>query len=228
MSTLSGGPNIVTDGLVLNLDASNIKSYPGTGNIWDDLSRGGSNGTLINGPTFDNGNGGSIVFDGVNDYVRIGGVNDYNYSNITLESWVYPERNSSYEYLFSNSRDCCGSYNGYELRIVGGFMRFTIWNSTNANVISTYSLPLNSWYHIIATYDGSQLKLYINGIINKLTNSTLQIGYPTSYDLYIGRMGHSSSYIIKGKISLSKIYNRSLSAQEVLQNYNSTTSRFGL
>jgi hypothetical protein len=65
MSTVEGGGNIITDGLVLLLDAANSKSYPGTGTTWTDLSRSGNNGTLINGPTFNSGNGGSIVFDGV-------------------------------------------------------------------------------------------------------------------------------------------------------------------
>ena len=218
-------PNIVTDGLVLYLDAANTKSYVSGSTTWRDIA-GSNNGTLVNGPTYSSDNGGSIVFDGVNDYVRIGGKNDYNHPSITLESWVYPERTAIFEYLFSNSRDCCGSYNGYELRIVNNSIRFTIWNSTNANVFSTYSLPLNTWYHIVATYDGTQLKLYINGILNNSSNSTLQIGYPTSYDLYIGRMGYGSAYVIKGKIPLSRIYNRALSAQEVQQNYNATKTRY--
>ena len=61
-------PKVVTDGLVLYLDAANPKSYVSGSTTWGDLSRGGNNGTLVNGPTFDGGNGGSIVFDGVNDY----------------------------------------------------------------------------------------------------------------------------------------------------------------
>jgi hypothetical protein len=66
------GPNIVTDGLVLYLDAANQKSYPGTGTTWNDLSGNGNNGTLVNGPTFNSDNNGSIVFDGVDDYVNFG------------------------------------------------------------------------------------------------------------------------------------------------------------
>ena len=67
--SLSRGPKIVTNGLVLYLDAANKKSYPGSGTTWTDLSGNNNTGTLTNGPTFDSNNGGSIVFDGTNDYV---------------------------------------------------------------------------------------------------------------------------------------------------------------
>ena len=69
---LSHSPNIVTDVLVLCLDAANRRSYPGSGNSWLDLSGNGNNGTLTNGPTYSSANGGSLVFDGVDDYVNCG------------------------------------------------------------------------------------------------------------------------------------------------------------
>ena len=69
---LSHSPRIVTDGLVLCLDASDPQSYSGSGNTWSDRSGNGSNGTLTNGPTFDSDNKGSLVFDGVNDYINFG------------------------------------------------------------------------------------------------------------------------------------------------------------
>lgn len=65
------GPNIVTDGLVLYLDAANTKSYPGSGTTWNDLSGNGNNGTLINGYIFNSIGNGNLVFDGSNDYVNI-------------------------------------------------------------------------------------------------------------------------------------------------------------
>ena len=88
------GPNIITDGLVLALDAANSRSYPGTGTTWSDLSGNGNSGTLTNGPTFNSGNGGSIVFDGVDDNISFSG-NTFNYSpgtsgEVSLEIWVYP------------------------------------------------------------------------------------------------------------------------------------------
>ena len=79
----NGGPNIIEDGLVFAVDAANKKSYPGSGTTWADLA-GSNNGTLINGPTFDSGNGGSIVFDGTNDYSEMGIATDLSTSPLML------------------------------------------------------------------------------------------------------------------------------------------------
>jgi hypothetical protein len=230
MSSL-GGPNIVTSGLVLHLDAGNPKSYPGTGTIWYDraanLNAGvANNGTLINGPVFNSGNGGSVVFDGVDDYVSIS--QNINPPNITLEFVYKTLVNSPHEYLISNSRDCCGTYNGYELYTFNGRPRFQIWNSTNVGLSGTETLT-NQIYHVTATYNGSQLKIYQNGILTGTANSTLGIGNPPSFNLVIGAMGYGPAiYNLTGNIYTSKIYNRALSSQEVLQNYNATKSRYGL
>ena len=81
-------PKIVTDGLVLCLDAGNPNSYPGSGNTWKDLSRGRNNGTLVNGPTFSGANGGSLVFDGVNDYNQHINLQNFINQDITISLWV--------------------------------------------------------------------------------------------------------------------------------------------
>ena len=89
---ISYNPRIVTDGLVLALDAGNPKSYPGSGTTWTDLSGNGNNGTLTNGPTYSSANGGSIVFDGVDDYAEItDSSNNFDLGGIdaTLEFWIY-------------------------------------------------------------------------------------------------------------------------------------------
>ena len=219
-------PKIVTDGLVLYLDAANTKSYVSGSTVWNDISRGGNNGTLLNGPTFNSANGGSIVLDGADDYIRVS--QNINPSNITLEFFYKASISSSYEYLISNARDCCGTYNGYELRINNGIPQFQIWNSTNA-VVNGTSILVNQIYHIAATYDGSQLKMYQNGVLTSTTNSTLGIGTPPSYNLAVGGMGlNPVLYNLTGNIYIGRVYNRSLSASEVLQNYNATKSRYGL
>ena len=89
---LAHGPSIITQGLVLALDAADRNSYPGTGTAWTDLSGNGNNGTLTNGPTYNSANGGSIVFDGSNDYVNFSYNSSLNIGglNITLSSWVRP------------------------------------------------------------------------------------------------------------------------------------------
>ena len=226
MSTAEGGGNIVTDGLVLCLDAANSKSIVSGSTTWTDLSRSNNNGTLRNGPTFDSGSGGSIVFNGSTDYVSVS--NNINPTNITLDFFYKTSVNSFYEYLVSNSRDCCGTYNGYGLVIFDGTPRFLIWNSTASTVLGN-PVTLNQIHHISATYDGIQQKLYQNGVLVNTLNTTLGIGNPPSYNLVIGALGYiPGTYNITGNIYTSKIYNRALSSQEVLQNYNATKGRFGL
>lgn len=220
------GPEIVRDGLILYLDANNTKSFLSGDTIWYDLSSNQNICTLSGQVQYESGH---MMFSGDTDYVFVGtSASTYNNLNqITLESWCYPMRSSSYEYLFSNARDCCGAYNGYELRIKNGTPSFQIWNSGNTVVDSSVSTPINNWYHICSTYNGTQLKIYVNGVLKGTTNSTLGIGTPSSYDLYIGRMGFGAVYEYQGYIDVSKVYNRALSDNEVLQNYNALKSRFG-
>jgi len=216
--------SIVTSGLVMNLDAGYTPSYPRTGTTWYDVSYSGVNSTLVNGITYGSPNGGSIVFDGTNDYAVT--QTNINPPNITLEFFYKSLINDSYQYLISNARDCCGTYNGYELRVVTGLPRFTIWNSTASSVIGS-SILLNQINHLAATYDGSQSRIYQNGTLISTTNSTLGIGNPPSYNLAIGGMGlNPAAYNLNGEIYLGRIYNRSLSPSEILQNYQSTFTRF--
>jgi hypothetical protein len=208
----------------MNLDAGYTPSYPRTGTTWYDVSYSGVNSTLVNGITYGSPNGGSIVFDGTNDYAVT--QTNINPPNITLEFFYKSLINDSYQYLISNARDCCGTYKGYELRVVTGLPRFSIWNSSDSSVIGS-SILLNQINHLAATYDGSQSRIYQNGTLISTTNSTLGIGNPPSYNLAIGGMGlNPAAYNLNGEIYLGRIYNRSLSPSEILQNYQSTFTRF--
>jgi hypothetical protein len=107
-----GGPNVTDSGLVLNLDAGNIKSYPGTGTIWFDKSGNANNGTLINGPTFNTGSLGSIVFDGVDDYVSTnysGGI----FTTLTLSAWIY-KTNTTRAYILNSANPYGFGFEFYE------------------------------------------------------------------------------------------------------------------
>ena len=91
MSTSEGGPNIVTDGLSLYVDAANSKSYPGNGTIWSDISKTGDDGTLVNGPTYNPNNNGSILFDGLDDYVNFSELTPANTLNtFSFGLWFSP------------------------------------------------------------------------------------------------------------------------------------------
>jgi len=227
-------PKVVTDGLVLYLDAANTKSYPGSGITWTDLSRSG-NSSELKGPTFNSGNGGSIVFDGTNDFVEIQNQIQFDQTDpFTLSSWV-KSSNVSNELIINNENIL---YTGYRLNInVNANIEIGLRSSISDDIaIETLnSINANTWYHIVGTYDGtsnvSGMKIYINGveedtntISNTLTSSTLSNQRTL---LGIRRLSPPPNPL-RGNIANVQIYNRALSAQEVLQNYNATKTRFGL
>jgi hypothetical protein len=220
-------PTIVTDGLVLYLDAKNPRSYPGSGTTWYDLSGRGHDGTLLNNTSL---SGSVMSFDGSSDNVLIGNDADYNgLSNITIETIAKFKRLSNYEYLISNARDCCGTYNGFELRMISnGALRFSIWNGGIVYVSSSTILDLEEYYHITSTYDGNYMKIYINSALDATYNTTYGIGSPASFDLRVGAMGFASSLELQGEIAFIKVYNRALTEDEIKQNFNATRGRFGL
>jgi hypothetical protein len=232
MSTLSGGPNIVTDGLVLHLDAANVKSYVSGSTTWNDISRGGNNGTLINGPTFNSANGGSIVFDGVNDFVNLGTTID-NSLTWTMNSWFNTTLNTNdHRSLIGNS--------GTSPTGVGKFMGITndgsqyrkpwtiVYNSGGNQLIlyGTTTIIANTWYNMTVTHSGTEINMYLNGTLNR-TPTTIS-GYSPSNNITSIGLQRAIFWPFPGTISQTQIYNRALSAQEVLQNYNTTKTRFGL
>lgn len=234
-------PSIVTDGLVLNLDAGFVSSYPRSGTTWYDLSGNGNNGTLTNGPTFDSGNGGSIVFDGVDDYVgwnTLDAIKWQNWSSITVETVFrlvsYSGSTYGRQYLF-DYRDN-GGVNGafacfYDNTGTVGFKLFynTTGTSFEQPVITTFALGTLIYHQVTfdKTTSTNNIRHYINGN-NVFTRSvTVNSTTTNSGRIWLGRFG-GGGYQWNGNIFFYKIYNRALSAEEVLQNYNATKSRFNL
>jgi hypothetical protein len=115
MSGQIGYRDTITNGLILNLDAANTKSYPGSGTTWTDLSQYKSNGTLTNGPTFSSTNGGGITFDGTNDFVLLtsGAALLTQTSNITMEIWFYKTGIGLNYRLFYNGNSGANGYGFY-------------------------------------------------------------------------------------------------------------------
>jgi hypothetical protein len=230
--SVNGGPNISENGLIFSLDAADRTSYPGTGTAWNDLV-GNNNSTLTNGPTFNSGNKGSIVFDGTNDYVNCGSSVGGGYINITACIWVYPQRNDNYYF----ARYILGS-NGWIITsvLVGGNRVFTVDGREQGGggnyfqILTTTSFPTNNiWYHLCYTKNANNWRLYVNGNLEANSNvgtGTIPFSSAGSDTLDIG--GLSGDIYCQGRISNAQIYNRALSAQEILQNYNNTKSRFGL
>ena len=219
-------PKIVTDGLVLYLDAANTRSYPGTGTTWSDLSRGGNNGTLTNGPTFNSGNGGSIVFDGSNDYVKPPASTTLQLTDFTLSSWIKINTQNANQFIIDTSTNASFGY-GYSYRITtDNKIRFWAYDANN-NLNSTTTISPNIWYNILVTYNNtSKLQsIYINGVFDISNTHTNPFVVSTVTNLQIGGSSILGGYL-NGNISQTSIYNRALSSTEIRQNYNATKTRF--
>jgi hypothetical protein len=222
--------DIVKDGLVLWLDANDKTSYPGDGTIWRDLSRGGNSGTLTNGPTYNSGNGGSIVFDGVDDQVTFSSFS-LNPSQITCDTWFKVDTSNITGSLVA------GWLMGIEaqFRIIYDLTGFswvcktsnTAWYGPGTSMYYNYSSSIsNTWFNVIGTYNGSYNSIYVNGILQE-TGSVISGTVNLTSNFVIGK-GVSNVAYQKGNGSIYRIYNKALSATEVLQNYNTNKNRFGL
>ena len=216
-------PRIVTDSLVLYLDAANTISYPGSGTVWTDLSKGINNGTLTNGPTFNSANGGSILYDGVDDTVTLNLVSS-NVNNVTTEVWFKAITLPGDRGLFLNGN---GGSSGYGLQFgacgTSGTTLYVFFGGVSCNVVSYGTLVTNTWYQAVytrTTTPSTSNILYINGT-SVSTNTSTNPNSPAGSTL----VGHSA---YNGYISVVRHYNRTLSASEILQNYNITRKRYGL
>jgi hypothetical protein len=230
-------PKIVTDGLVLYLDAANQYSYVSGSTSWNDISRGGNNGILTNGPTYNSANGGSIVFDGTNDYVTIPYQLSLRLSSQgTLNVWCYPTTLSQGQFagLLGMTTSGTGGGQSYYLhwRKFNNTIQAAIQNNGTYNVIET-PLPTSiAWYNFTFTWNGSFLNLYQNGtsvstpIAQTINAQALNTGVDVGGRMFQGDGGNQGYFT--GYIPNTQIYNRALSATEVLQNYNATKTRFGL
>ena len=225
-----GGPDIVENGLTLFLDASNIRSYPGSGTTWSDLSGNGNNFSLINGPTFSAANLGSIVFDGVDDYLQISSlVWDYN-NNFTIQFWFTPSSlgGANGYGLFFNGNP---GLNTNRVQIAGNsdgsIYLNTVGSTLGDDFVSAAGLvSVGNWYNFAAIRNSGVLTVYLNGVSVASGNENYAVSQQSN--LYVGFVRSSGAlWYLNGRMSSILINNRSLSVNEVLQNYNATKSRFG-
>ena len=226
-----GGPDTVTDGLVLSLDAANKKSYPGSGTAWNDLSGNAINGTLTNGPVFSSDNVGIIDFDGSNDYIQLqsNGTGTFNNQIFSLGMWFKVDSLASYNVLFSYDYTAHSApHYATHLRLeTSGRIRFHWNNGANRSMFTDEGVIVaDTWYNIYITFKSGKQQLFINGTVIHSTTLPDTITF-YNQEVWIGRSNFSSGYT-NGKITLFSYYNRELSAAEVVQNYNATKSRFGL
>ena len=211
--------NIVTNGLVLNLDPSNSNSYSGAGNTIYNLTGFGNTGTLTNGPTFSGLSSGSFTFDGSNDYINIPKAGlVYGTGPKTLMAWAKLT-------LYVDGVQVIASYgSGPNATFFISAYRLTGQSGGYNNDLFGGTITLNTWFHICNVYDGTTAFLYFNGAL--MTSGTKPWNVTsTTYDGKIGAQIEPQQYF-NGNISQVQLYNRALSATEIQQNYNATKNRF--
>ena len=225
------GPNFVTDSLEIFLDAGNVKSYPGSGTAWSDLTGNGNTGTL-GGPTYNSANGGHFTFDGSNDGIELPH-NSYwtktSSDSFSICLWAYVNTNASeYSALFSH-QDC----NDPSIQIYVSGPTTSIYYRGHDAVNATYTANVTgAWFNVVATHNGSNqgLTLYFNG--SSAATATDSGSWSISSggsEVWLGRRKWcGSTNELNGKIASFCYYSKLLSAAEVLQNYNSHKSRFCL
>ena len=221
-------PAVVTNGLVLNLDAGFTPSYPTTGTTWYDLSGNGNNGTLVNSPTFSSSNNGVIVFDGVDDRIFILNNNSFNVAdNITLEMWVKLQVSQS------NNLGFLIKYTGND-----GYLFYVTNNSDKAfafdyrnrdgtyyRTIGTTNIQDGVWKCLTVQKSGLYSRVYINSTLEGTTVASTVGDMSSNVDL---NLGTDFSTYMNGQMGSFRIYNRALTQAEITQNYNAIKSRYGL
>jgi len=228
--SISGGPDIVEDGLVLMLDAANTESYPGSGTVWTDLSGNGNNGTLTNGPTFNTENLGSLVFDGIDDLCRTN-VDVSTLSNFfsvcawfTLTSATSSDSGNVSKRLISADQN-----NGGTKWCIGvtPSRQFLFGGSGGNQRTLNFTIELNTPYFVVLTHNVSTYSLFLNGV-NQIRNDTSNIASPNFGKVSIACRPNSVDRLWTGSVFSSMFYTRILTDDEILQNYNATKGRFGL
>ena len=227
------GPRIVSNGLVLCLDAANKRSYPGTGTTWTDLSGNSNNGTLTNGPTFSSANGGHIVFDGTNDYLSLNSALNFSTSTgFTICMFLQKVNNQSgtaWNYFYSNNSPTIE---------IGGYGQtgtsFVFKDNTVANTEIGSQDIVSSWSYISFGTNASTRTSYIYTLNPTVgTVLTTSVGSVSNLTLGFERFfttgpsgGPAGTTYFRSKCATIQAYNRVLTSTEVLQNYNAVKSRF--
>jgi hypothetical protein len=259
VSTVEGGANIIQSGLVFCFDPANNKSFVVGSTTANDLKNNtlltfknkqyfGGTGDIVTviSPTYDSNNKGSIYFNGVSVltgdglYLPTGDTSTNISSNVTLSNWF---KKTSY----NNSYVECPAAKGYNSPGPGQPFTFYLLNNLLYGRITTTTsggitdisttFNLNVWNNAVLTYDGSNMKLYLNGVLKSSTPKTgplmnitapFNIGCQFNGGYFPSTAPAKTSEFFKGYISNTLVYDRALNDSEVLQNYNTLKSRFGL
>lgn len=243
---IKAGPKIVKDGLVFGIDATVSRSYSGSGLTVFDLKYSGIGGTLINGTGFSSANGGSFFFDGTNDYIISQNIDLSGTNAVSVTCWVkilnYREVNNSSNVVYEFS----SNFNGFSTGFVVGFADgSSVWSglypvsvavkgNAGYNLAGFAKTSVNdlAWHHWSCIFDksisGVEGLFYLDGRQLSPISTPLQSDNGNNYavdKLYIGSRD-GANIPANANIADIKLYNRALTAQEILQNYNATKGRY--
>lgn len=237
------GPNLVTSGLVLHLDAANPKSYVSGSTRWSDLSGNGNSGTLISGSGYTSANFGSITFDGVDDYSIINNPSNLQNQNMSISVWVNPITSANVITSLVDYDHAAAVNQGWVLQSADATTNNTYYfayydgstfqPSTGIGAGIGIRLTNSTWQNLTYTKNGTSVVGYLNGAqVFTSSAGNANISYQPSRNLEVGgcvdtRIAVGTRYY-KGKVTTVQVYNRALSAQEVLQNFNAVRGRFGI
>lgn len=198
---------------------------PRSSNVINDISGNSRNGTLTNGPVFTLGNGGSLNFDGVDDYVSCGTF--FNYTNFTISLWVYPGSTQvQYADIFDNNHTGTQNFVCQQNNLNTNQYQFVCINATNSSGTSLFTLTPNIWTYLTFTWNNSVASAYINGVFHSSGSAANPINY-VNPNLSIARWS-AGGRNWNGRISNFTVYNRVLTTSEIQQNFNATRGRYGI
>lgn len=226
MSVFSG-PEVVNDGLVLNLDAANTRSYPGSGTAWTDLSGNNNSATLTN-PSYNSSNGGSIVFNGSTTSGLISGFSLL--APLTICAWINKSANVAWSSIIdrygSETLDSVSlgfdNTNGQKLMYMFNATSATNWSN---KVYGNSVIGTNIWYHVAVSASESSATFYVNGVSDG-TSAISQVAQTGNF--YLGLNLPGGDEYFNGQIGYVQIYNIALTAAEMSQNFNATRGRYGI
>jgi len=238
-------PKIITDGLVLYLDPANNRSYPTTGDTYFDLSKNNYDGQLVNSPTYNTDYYGTMVFDGLSEYVNFGTTGNEivrTMTSMTINIVCYctgygnPSGAVSWSPLTCIDRYTLGnSYRKFAFYLLkngaveGVYVEFFNGSGGGTSASNIRTDILNNYLVLTTTIDSTSCRLYVNGIMVDEKAGIVVNSNPQTSDFTVGsRINTTYNGYFKGSLNQVLFYNRALTADEVLQNYKATKTRFGL
>ncbi len=229
---------LVTDGLVLRLDAADARSYPGSGSTWVDLSGNGNDGTLTSGVSYSPNNGGAMVFDGTADWVDVGKDARFQPQNaFTIEAVIRhsdPTRSLGFIYGAGNTGN-----DGFFLGYLNNTIKFSV-RTTNGDGAQFHSPDIpglrdaNKITHVVGVYDNTSIKILVDGetIYEKPLTGDIEYADLTNAPTRIGALGASPGNVSDrywhGNIYDVRFYDRALSDAELATNFDAIRDRYGL